>query len=160
MQVEGQQDELGSFIFRTTGYNSVRTLAARLKYYEAASGGNTKHLPLLLRLRAKSTTPSHRTPVYYVDLTLRDGQTLAEAVSTARKAADEQLEAGIDTAELEQAARQLLQNGQFEDTEEEVPQLLEEFYPAVEGAGEPEEKPKTVSRPTRLTAKLGSATHS
>jgi hypothetical protein len=51
VQVEGQQDELGSFIFRTTGYNSVRTLAARLKYYEAASGGNTKHLPLLLRLR-------------------------------------------------------------------------------------------------------------
>jgi hypothetical protein len=56
---------------------------------------------------------------------------LAEAVSTARKAADEQLEAGIDTAE-QQAARLLLQNGQFEDTEEEVPQLLEEFYPAVE----------------------------
>jgi hypothetical protein len=136
VQVEGQQDELGSFIFRTTGYNSVRTLAARLKYYEAASGGNTKHLPLLLRLRAKSTTQSHRTPVYYVDLTLRDGQTLAEAVSTARKAADEQLEAGIDTAELEQAARLLLQNGQFEDTEEEVPQLLEEFYPAVEGSAE------------------------
>jgi hypothetical protein len=155
VQVEGQQDELGSFIFRTTGYNSVRTLAARLKYYEAASGGNTKHLPLLLRLRAKSTTQSHRTPVYYVDLTLRDGQTLAEAVSTARKAADEQLEAGIDTAELEQAARLLLQNGQFEDTEEEVPQLLEEFYPAVEGGAESEEKPKAVSRPTRLTSKLG-----
>ena len=155
VQVEGQQDELGSFIFRTTGYNSVRTLAARLKYYEAASGGNTKHLPLLLRLRAKSTTQSHRTPVYYVDLTLRDGQTLAEAVSTARKAADEQLEAGIDTAELEQVARLLLQNGQFEDTEEEVPQLLEEFYPAVDGTAETEEKPKAVSRPTRLTSKLG-----
>ncbi|WP_439836988.1 recombination directionality factor, partial [Aeromonas caviae] len=39
--VEGQGDELGSFIFRTTGYNSVRTLAARLKYLEAVSGGHT-----------------------------------------------------------------------------------------------------------------------
>ncbi len=30
VQIEGQGDELASFIFRTTGYNSVRTLAARL----------------------------------------------------------------------------------------------------------------------------------
>ena len=47
VQIDGQEDELGSFIFRTTGYNSVRTLAARLRYFEAVSGGHTKHLPLL-----------------------------------------------------------------------------------------------------------------
>ncbi|THT94752.1 hypothetical protein E9531_17400, partial [Lampropedia puyangensis] len=28
-------DELGSFVFRTTGYNSIRTLAARLRYLAA-----------------------------------------------------------------------------------------------------------------------------
>src|SRR5471030_1829145 len=84
VQIEGQDDELGSLIFRTTGYNSVRTLAARLRYFEAVSGGNTKHLPLMLRLRAKSTTQSHRSAVFYVDLTLRKGDTLSEAVCYAR----------------------------------------------------------------------------
>ncbi len=40
VQVDGQNDELGSFIFRTTGYNSVRTLAARLQYFHAVSWGS------------------------------------------------------------------------------------------------------------------------
>lgn len=63
-----------AFIFRTTGFNSIRTLAARLAYYHAASSG------LQLTLRAKSTTQSYRTPVYYVDLTLRDGISLNDAI--------------------------------------------------------------------------------
>jgi hypothetical protein len=58
----GDEDELGSFIFRTTGFNSIRTLATRLKYFEAVSGGLLAALPLDLRLRGKSTTQSHRGP--------------------------------------------------------------------------------------------------
>ena len=156
VQVDGQQDALGSFIFRTTGYNSVRTLAARLKYFEAVSGGLTHYLPLLLRLRAKTTTQSYRTPVYFVDLTLRDGDDLAKVVAQARAEAEQALEAGIDTVQLEAAAKALLGNGQFEDTVEEVPQLLEEFYPEVvtEGEGGP---PPTPTRTTRLTRQLGKA---
>lgn len=127
--VEGQGDELGSFIFRTTGYNSVRTLAARLKYLQAVSGGHTRYLPLTLRLRAKSTTQSYRTPVYYVDLTLREETNLTEAVRQAQEAALRDQEAGLAIELMEQAARELLRNGQFEDIDEEVPMLLEEFYP-------------------------------
>jgi hypothetical protein len=153
VQVEGQQDELGSFLFRTTGYNSVRTLAARLRYFEAVSGGNTRYLPLLLRLRAKSTSQSRRTPVYYVDLTLREGQTLADAVSQARAQARQEQEAGLETTQLESAARQLLANGQFEDSEEEVAQVLEEFYSEAET---PSPQPRTFSRTTRLSNQLGS----
>ncbi|MDC7698321.1 recombination directionality factor [Vogesella indigofera] len=156
VQVDGQQDALGTFIFRTTGYNSVRTLAARLKYFEALSGGLTHYLPLLLRLRAKTTTLSYRTPVYFVDLTLRDGDDLAKVVAQAKVEAEQALEAGIDTVQLEAAAKQLLQNGQFEDTEEEVPQLLEEFYPETEATGEGG-KPATPTRTTRLTRQLGKA---
>lgn len=125
----GTGDELGSFIFRTTGYNSVRTLAARLKYFEAVSGGLTRYLPLTLRLRAKSTTQSYRTPVYYVDLTLRDELTLTEAVGQARQEAMLDDEAGLTIREMETVARALLRNGQFEEVDEEVPMLLEEFYP-------------------------------
>lgn len=32
-----ESDEFGTFVFRTTGFNSIRTLAARLSYYHAAS---------------------------------------------------------------------------------------------------------------------------
>lgn len=127
--IDGQDDELGSFIFRTTGYNSVRTLAARLRYFEAVSGGYTKYLRLMLKLRAKSTTQSHRAPVFYVDLTLRHDETLADAVAFARAEATRHTEAGVETDRLEEAARQALQNGVFEDSEEEAPAIVEEFFP-------------------------------
>jgi hypothetical protein len=64
---------LGSFIFRTTGFNSIRTLAARLAYFKAISGNRLACLPLELRLRGKSTRQSRGTPIYYVDITLREG---------------------------------------------------------------------------------------
>jgi len=166
VQVDGQHDELGSFIFRTTGYNSVRTLAARLRYFEAVSGGVTSQLPLMLRLRAKSTTQSYRSPVYYVDLTLRDGDELAAVVQQARAAAEQALEAGLDRAQLETIAKSLLANGQFEETDEEVPQVLEEFYPEPGEAGSSPSAlpspvlaepgpPMTLVRATRLTSRLG-----
>ena len=169
VQVDGQNDELGSFIFRTTGYNSVRTLAARLQYFHAISGGLTRYLPLLLRLRAKSTTLSYQTPVYYVDLTLREGAELASVIAQAKEAAKSDIEAGIVLEGLEQTARQLLQNGQFEDSEEEIPLVMEEFYPEenLSGpSGDQSEQPittqsatrRTATRPSRLTDKLGSGT--
>jgi len=80
-----ESDELGTFIFRTTGFNSIRTLAARLSYYHAASNGLLSCLPLQLTLRGKSTTQSYRTPVYYVDLTLKDGINLQQAIQMAKE---------------------------------------------------------------------------
>jgi hypothetical protein len=129
VQVEGQDDELGSFIFRTTGFNSIRTLTARLAYFEAVSGGNTRYLPLTLKLRGKSTTQSHRAPVYYVDLCLRDGVSLEEAVAQAKEDAVKQEAAGVGIVALELAARTALANGTFEESEEEIPAIVEEFYP-------------------------------
>jgi hypothetical protein len=73
-------DDMGTFIFRTTGFNSIRTLAARLNYYQAVSGNLLSCLPLQLKLRGKSTTQSYRTAIYYVDLTVRDGLSLNEAI--------------------------------------------------------------------------------
>lgn len=129
VSIEGQDDELASFVFRTTGFNSIRTLTARLQYFEAVSGGNTRHLPLQLKLRAKSTTQSHRAPVYYVDLCLRDGVCLEDAVSQAIAEAIRCDGSGVDIKALEQVARTGLSNGAFEDSEEEVHDIVEEFYP-------------------------------
>lgn len=138
VQVEGQGDELGSFIFRTTGFNSIRTLTARLAYFEAVSNGNSRYLPLLLKLRGKSTTQSHRAPVFYVDLCLRDGVSLEEAVTQAKIEAAKHEEAGVSIAALELAARTALANGSFEESEEEIPAIVEEFYPEPD-AGQGEE---------------------
>ena len=128
----GEEDELGCFVFRTTGYNSIRTLAARLRYFHAISGGNLATLPLELKLRGKSTTQSHRAPIYYVDLTLRIGVSMEDAVNQAREAAKHRESQGINQAALDTIAEAGLLNAQFEYSEEEGLQVVEEFTP--EGA--------------------------
>ncbi|MEQ3635802.1 MAG: hydrolase or metal-binding protein [Thalassolituus sp.] len=124
----GNDDELGCFVFRTTGYNSIRTLAARLRYFHAISGGNLATLPLELKLRGKSTAQSHRAPIYYVDLTLRAEQSMKEAVTHAREEAQAQVNLGINQAELDKVAQAGLLNARFEYSEDEGLQVTEEFY--------------------------------
>ena len=123
-----ESDELGTFIFRTTGFNSIRTLAARLSYYHAASNGLLSCLPLQLTLRGKSTTQSYRTPVYYVDLTLREGVSLQDAIQTAQEIDKQSQKAGFNQKALDQVARQGFANAQFEVNAEERLDFVEEFY--------------------------------
>ena len=125
----GDDDELGSFVFRTTGFNSIRTLSTRLKYFHAVSGGLLSTLPLELRLRGKSTTQSHRAAIYYVDLTVRTGMTMSEAISSAKLQSAERNVLGFDQVALDEAARQGFAEGAFEESEEEGAAVVEEFYP-------------------------------
>ena len=125
----GDDDPLGSFIFRTTGFNSIRTLAARLAYFQAISGNLLACLPLELRLRGKSTRQSRGTPIFYVDITLREGWTLEDTLDEARRLADAREISGFDQAALDQAAKAGFANGAFEENEEEPVQIVEEFYP-------------------------------
>lgn len=125
----GDEDELGSFIFRTTGFNSIRTLSARLKYYFAVSGGLLACLPLELRLRGKSTAQSHRAPIYYVDLTIKTGVSMTEAIASARAESKVRQASGFDQAALDDAARLGFTAGAFEESEEEGAAVAQEFYP-------------------------------
>jgi AICAR transformylase/IMP cyclohydrolase PurH len=129
----GDDDDLGTFIFRTTGYNSIRTLAARLSYYQAVSGGLLAYMPLELKLRGKSTTQSHRTPIYYVDLVVKEGMSLQEAVAEAGEKTRKMKEEGVDQAALDVAAAKGFGNALVEYDEDEVSQVVEEFYPPVMG---------------------------
>jgi hypothetical protein len=131
-----ESDELGTFIFRTTGFNSIRTLAARLSYYHAASNGLLSCLPLQLTLRGKSTTQSYRTPVYYVDLTLREGIHLQEAIQTANEINQKSKLLGFNQGALDQIARQGYSNPQFEVDREGGTDLVEEFYAVASSEGE------------------------
>jgi len=123
-----ESDELGTFIFRTTGFNSIRTLAARLRYYHAASGDLLSCLPLQLTLRGKSTTQSYRTPIYYVDLTLREGVNLQDAITSAKQINETSKAAGFYQEALDHVARQGYSNTSFEVGGEEGLEIVEEFY--------------------------------
>ncbi|ENW94090.1 hypothetical protein [Acinetobacter dispersus] len=123
-----ESDEFGTFIFRTTGFNSIRTLAARLYYYHAASGDLLSCLPLQLTLRGKSTTQSYRTPIYYVDLTLRDGTNLKDAIASAKQMDEQSKAAGFYQEALDHIARQGYGNAHFELGGEEGLDIVDEFY--------------------------------
>jgi len=135
-QTDSHADELGSFVFRTTGFNSIRTLSARLHYLHAVSGGRLSTLALELKLRGKSTTLSRRSPIYYVDLTVRSGLTVTQAVSQARAQWEARQAAGFDQAALDAAAKAGLALGVFEESAEEGAAVVAEFFaPNAEGLG-------------------------
>ena len=127
--VLGEEDELGTFVFRTTGYNSIRTLLSRLHYFSAVSNEQLATLPLALRIRAKSTTQSFRQAIYYVDITTRPEHSLSQAIAIATETNLQLQQSGFDQQALDQAARLGFANGEFEDSEEEGLEVVEEFYP-------------------------------
>lgn len=126
----GDDDPLGSFVFRTTGFNSIRTLAARLHYFQAISGNRLACLPLELRLRGKSTRQSHGTPIFYVDITVRGGLSVEAALFDAQKTDEVRRNAGFDQEALDRTARMGFNNGAFEDSEEDTSAIVEEFFSA------------------------------
>lgn len=97
-----ESDEFGTFVFRTTSFNNIRTLAIQLSYYHAASNGLLSCLPLQLTLRGKSTTQSYRTTVYYVDLTLYDGSDLKSAIQIAKEIDQQSKLSGFNQEALDQ----------------------------------------------------------
>lgn len=150
--VIGDEDPLGSFVFRTTGFNSIRTLAARLHYFQAISGNRLACLPLELRLRGKSTRQSHGTPIFYVDITVRNGMTVEEALNCARQLDENRQVAGFDQAALDAAARQGFNNGTFEEDAEDGGSIVEEFFPKPSSPGQSEAS----ARPSRREAGIPS----
>lgn len=135
---DGDDDALGSFVLRTTSYNTIRTLAARLEYLSAVSGGLLACMPLELRLRGKSTTMSFRTAIYYVDLVVRSGLTLEQAIRQAHELEEQRRSNGFDQAALDDAARKGFANGAFEEADEDVSAVVDEFYPAAQQSSDRE----------------------
>lgn len=150
----GDEDPLGSFVFRTTGFNSIRTLAARLHYFQAISGNRLACLPLELRLRGKSTRQSHGTPIFYVDITVRNGMSMEEALLATRQLDEARLSAGFDQASLDSAAKHGLGNGAFEDSEEDGGAVIEEFYSSTDAATGSAQNDEPQPAPNSLAGKL------
>ncbi|WP_295002362.1 hydrolase or metal-binding protein [uncultured Dechloromonas sp.] len=151
----GDDDPLGSFIFRTTGFNSIRTLVARLHYFQAISGDRLSCLPLELRLRGKSTRQSHGTPIFYVDITPRSGMSVDEMFAEAKRKEADRLLAGFDQVALDAVARFGFGNGAFEESEEEGGAVVEEFFTSGEVADNLEVSSSSFVNPSSLVERLG-----
>lgn len=151
----GEEKDMGTFIFRTTGFNSIRTLAARLAYFKAISGNRLACMPLTLVLRGKSTTQSHRAPIYFVDLTVREGTSLDDAVAQAVEVDCKRKASRLDQEALDRAAQIGFANGLFEDSVEERADVVAEFFPEEDGSSGSNTLNDTDSAPRGLKAKLG-----
>ncbi len=145
----GDADSMESFVFRTTGFNSIRTLIARLHYFKALSNDRLSCLPLELRLRGKSTRMSFGQPIFYADITLREGMTLEETLEAAKQLDEQRQAAGFNQQALDEAARNCLNNGTFEDDEDDAQAIVEEFYPLPQDSTSDRSE-----RPTAGTGKL------
>ena len=115
-------------------------------------------MPLELKLRGKSTTMSFRSAIYYVDLVVRSGVTLEEAITYAREVDRARKEAGFDQAALDDAARRGFANGAFEDLDEDVPGVVGEFYPGGDDAAAAEPAAaKAITLNDRLEQRVATA---
>jgi hypothetical protein len=65
-----------------------------------------------------------------VDLVIKEGMSLQEAVAEAGEKARQMTEEGVDQAALDAAAARGFGNALFEYDEDEMSQVVEEFYPA------------------------------
>ena len=92
------------------------------------SGNKLSCLPLQLTLRGKSTTQSYRTPIYYVDLTLRDGVNLQDAIVSAKQIDEQSKAAGFYQEAVDHVARQGYGNASFEVGGDEGLDIVEEFF--------------------------------
>ncbi|WP_018079162.1 hypothetical protein [Thiobacillus denitrificans] len=121
-------DPLSGFMFRTTSFNSIRALTARLEYLAAASGKQMAGMPCNLVMRAKSTSASMRRPIYYLDLEPRGG--LLKAMADAKAKRTEMQEGGFQREALEEAVRLGYEQSAFVDvdTDDDGQDVVAEFF--------------------------------
>ena len=101
----------------------------------------------------KSTTQSYRTPVYYVDLTLRDGVNLQHGIQVAKDIDQQSKQSGFNQSALDQTARQGFADAQFEVNSEEGLDLVEEFYSDENQKGDVEQAQSVTTARTKAMSK-------
>ncbi len=123
-QIEGQDDDLGVFILRSKSENSFNAISGRIAMWHGGMNGKIAGLPLLLTLKAKTTTASFPDPIYYVDLVDRPGMSRGEAIKAARKYQREVSEAEFNAEGMEQALIAGLANSAFAEQLEDADEWI------------------------------------
>lgn len=122
--VEGQEDELGVFILRTTSYNSLNYLATRISKLHGLTSGRIAGMPMMLVMETKTTTQSFREPFQFADLVQRPGMSLLDAVKAANTYQTTMTDAGLSLEGMEKAMIDGLANSDFADEIEDVDEWL------------------------------------
>lgn len=126
MESTFEHDPLVGFMFRTTSFNSIRSLSFRLEALAAATKGTMAGMPCNLVMKAKSTAGSFRKPIYYLDLEPAGG-----LIKAAKVAADYHkafLDAGLSRDQLEAAVAEGIAESAFFEGGDDGEEIVEEFY--------------------------------
>lgn len=141
-------DEMSTFILRSGGINTARTLNRKLKFLAGLFNGKLVGVPMLLKLRAKSSAMSYHSTFFYVDIVL--AQSIKESMKLAKEHANECEELGLDYSKLEAEIKAGLDNGPFEDTPEafdEYEDIILGRHATTEDKAEAGEAPKIEGEP-------------
>ncbi len=137
-RIEGQEDELGTFILRSTSYNTLNSLATRIGQLHELTDGKIAGMPMLLVMRTKTTTQSFREPIQYADLVTRDGMTLLQAVAAAKEFQEAFTAVGLSLDKMEESLIAGLANSDFADDIEDVDEWIsDDDLIAAAAAGNP-----------------------
>ena len=123
-QVDGQGDELGTFVLRTTSFNSLNYLGSRLGALSGLTGGKLAGMPLMLVMSTKTTTQSFREPIYFADLVVRPDMTLLSSVQAAKEYQQAMAQAGLSLDGMEKEMRAGLANSDFADEIEDIDEWI------------------------------------
>lgn len=118
VEASASSDPLSSFILRSSGFNTARTLHCKLQALHGLLDGRLIGVPMILKLRQKSSTQSYQSIFYYADLV--PAVPLVEAAKLAKQTALKMEEAGLNQAKFEQQIKKGLENGPFEETLEDL----------------------------------------
>lgn len=135
IQIEGQDDELGLFILRSTSWNSLTAISARLAMLHGLTGGRLAGMPMTLQLKQKSTTMSYRQPIYFADLVFRQGMSMADTIQTTREFQKARAQCGLSQEGLEQALLLGLANSDFAEQVEDMDEWLSDEALAEQAEG-------------------------
>ncbi len=141
MESQFADDPLIGFAHRTTSFNSISAITARLSQYHALNGGQIAGMPCNLVLRAKSTAASMGQPIFYVDLEPRTN--LFSALASAKEHHKNCTEAGLDLSALDAAVSRGLARNQTlfnpEDFETDLTDFDGDAPIELKGIGLPQE---------------------
>lgn len=135
-KIDGQDDELGVFVLRSTSWNTLTSIAGRLTRLAGLSSGKLAGMPLILELKSKTTAQSFRKPIYYADLTFRNEMSMVDTIKAAREYQKLMADAQLDIEAMENSIRDGIANGDFADEIEDVDEWLsDEDLIAMAGGG-------------------------
>lgn len=129
VQIEGQSDELGHYVFRTSSVNSIKTFESKLRQFAALFGNRLRGVPFRMELRSAQSAASNWETFHYVDLVLNEVK-LADAMRLAKTTAEEDASVGFDVKAYEKVLADGFTNGKGDLGMADEGFDLAEFVPA------------------------------